>query len=501
MRAKSFRRSMRAVNRPARAVRWVALSLVAYLVVGLLGAPVAAAAELDLLRLKKPDPVTTSPVGKHTLARPDRTTQYAKENVKGTWPKPGTARISVPRSGVGKGRAGDFPVQLRPSAAKQRADGRPEQAQVQVLDQKTAQALGVDGVLVAVEPLAGAAGKVDVRIDYSGFRQVIGGDWASRLTLQQLPACALTTPRAKGCGKGKMLQTVNDTEQARVSAPVSLPAAASGNGQETAPVGRAAASEASATGLSAGSQTVLLAVTAAASGASGDFKATSLTPSASWAAGGSNGGFVWTYDVDTPEVPGGLEPDLSLSYSSQSVDGRTAATNNQANWIGDGWSMEPGYIERRYIPCTDDTKDSNATGKVGDQCWKKDNAVLNLGGKTSVLVKDDAVKDDPSGEWRMESDDCTKAVRLTSSNRGNGDNDGEYWRVTTPDGTRYYFGYNRLPGWGEGKPETNSTWTVPVFGNQSGEPCHATAFKDSWCQQAWRWNLDYVVDPHSDAMA
>ncbi|MEE1797564.1 RHS repeat protein [Streptomyces sp. JV176] len=473
----------------------------AYLVVGLLGAPVAAAAELDLLKLKKPDPVSTSAAAKHRLTRPDLTSRQDVEHVKGSWPKPGTARISVPRSGAGKGRAGSLPVQLGPSAAERRAGVRPGQARVQVLDQKTSQILGVDGVLVAVEPLEGAAGTVDVKIDYSGFRNSFGGDWASRLTLQQLPACALTTPRAKGCGRGEVLRTVNDTDEASVSAPVSLPAAADDNERETAPVGRAAASERSATGLSASRQTVLLAVTAAASGASGDFKATSLAPSASWAAGGSNGGFVWTYDLDTPEVPGGLEPDLSLSYSSQAVDGRTAATNNQANWIGDGWSMEPGYIERRYIACTEDTKNSNATGKVGDQCWKKDNAVLNLGGKTSVLVKDDSVKDDPQGEWRMESDDGTKAVKLTSSGRGNGDNDGEYWRVTTPDGTRYYFGYNRLPGWVEGKPETNSTWTVPVFGNQSGEPCHATAFKDSWCQQAWRWNLDYVVDPHSDAMA
>ncbi|MEV7087929.1 RHS repeat-associated core domain-containing protein [Streptomyces sp. NPDC093085] len=492
-----------------RTVRWVALSLVVYLVVGLLGGPVAAAAELDLLGLKKPEPVPTAAATQRTLARPDQTARHNGETAKGAWPKPGTTRISVPRTrgGTGRGHAGSLPVQLTRPSSQRSASAGPDQARVQVLDQKAAQALGIDGVLVAVEPVAGAAGTVDLRIDYSGFRNAIGGDWASRLTLRQLPACALTTPQAKGCGTTTALRAVNDTDRASVSAPVALPpastmsAASTGDGQETTPVVKAAASERSATGLSASGQSVLLAVTAAASGASGDFKATSLAPSASWAAGGSNGGFTWTYDIDTPEVPGGLEPDLSLAYSSQSVDGRTAATNNQANWIGDGWSMEPGYIERRYIPCTDDTKNSNATGKVGDQCWKKENAVLNLGGHTSVLVKDDSVKDDPEGEWRLESDDGTKAVKLTSANRGNGDNDGEYWRVTTPDGTRYYFGYNRLPGWAEGKPETNSTWTVPVFGNQSGEPCHAAAFKDSWCQQAWRWNLDYVVDPHSDAMA
>ncbi|MFJ1917416.1 RHS repeat domain-containing protein [Streptomyces sp. NPDC088147] len=480
----------------------MALSLVAYLVAGLLGAPVAAAAELELLKLKKPDPVPTSTVKEHTVSRPDQTKQSPSKGTRtSAWPGAGTTQMDVPPTGVAKGRAGSLPVKLSRAGAESGRPAGPARAQVQVLDQKTAATLGVDGVLLAVRPLEGERGSLDVEVDYSSFRQSFGGDWASRLAVQQLPGCVLTTPEAKGCGTGKVLGTVNDTERGTVSAPVPLPAAAPSERGKTAPVARSLASARSVTGLAAGQGSVLLAVTAAAAGAAGDFRATSLAPSGAWSAGGGNGGFSWTYDIAVPEVPGGAQPDISLGYSSQSVDGRTAATNNQANWIGDGWSMEPGFIERRYIPCTDDTKDSNAIGRVGDQCWKKENAVLNLGGKSTVLVKDDSVKDDPEGEWRLESDDGTKAVKLTSSNRGNGDDNGEYWRVTTPDGTRYYFGYNRLPGWAEGKPETNSTWTVPVFGNQAGEPCHANAFKDSWCQQAWRWNLDYVVDPHSDAMA
>ncbi|MFF0290204.1 RHS repeat domain-containing protein [Streptomyces sp. NPDC005262] len=370
-----------------------------------------------------------------------------------------------------------------------------------MLDRKTARKLGVEGVLLAVQPVAGAKGKVDVEVDYSGFRHAYGGDWASRLVLRPLPSCALTIPEAKNCGLGKALATANDTKDGTLTASVALPAAApvgdeaSADDETSMPVSKALSGERSVTGLSAGAGTVLLAATAAASGSAGDFKATSLAPSASWSAGGSNGGFSWTYDIDTPEVPGGAEPDLSLSYSSQAVDGRTAATNNQSNWIGDGWSMEPGYIERQYVSCTDDTTDSNTTAKVGDLCWKKDNAVLNLGGQTNTLVKDDT-----TGEWHLESDDGTKAEKLTNTALANGDDNGEYWRITTPDGTRYYFGYNRPSGWATGKDDTNSAWTVPVYGNQTGEPCHATEFKDSWCQQAWRWNLDAVIDPHGDAM-
>ncbi|MFF9347723.1 RHS repeat-associated core domain-containing protein [Streptomyces sp. NPDC014734] len=484
-----------------RAARWVALSLVAYLLASLLGGPVAAAAELSLAGLRKPDPVPTSGVVEHRISRPDQTAgQAAKSKRRATWPKAATATVDLPAEGTAE--AGGTPVRIGRSATGKTASGRaasasgPRQAQVQVLDQRAAGALGVDGVVLAVRPLDAVAGAVDVEVDYSAFRNAFGGDWASRLTLSQLPSCALSAPDGKGCGTSTPLKTVNDTKKATLSASVALAATGSAADARTAPVTNAPAAARSASGLSASDGTVLLAATAAASGASGDFAATSLAPSASWSAGGSNGGFSWTYDIATPEVPGGAEPELSLSYSSQAVDGRTAATNNQSNWIGDGWSMEPGYIERRYISCADDVKDGNGTDKSGDLCWKTDNAVLNLGGQSNVLVKDDT-----SGEWHLQSDDGTKIDRLTSANRGNGDNDGEYWRVTTPDGTRYYFGYNRLPGWTEGKPETNSTWTVPVFGNHADEPCHASAFKDSWCKQAWRWNLDYVVDPHSDAMA
>ncbi|MFF2852017.1 RHS repeat domain-containing protein [Streptomyces sp. NPDC058001] len=489
-------------------MRCIAASLAAYLLLGLLGGPVAAAAELGLRTLKKPDPVPTSAAKAQKINRPDQTAEHAwRPTAEADWPTPATGTIAVPQDGEATATVGSLPVRLAQTGAKRgHADAQkrqttgPAQAQIQVLDQRTADSVGVEGILLAVRPLTGSKGTLDVTVDYARFRHAFGGDWASRLTLRQLPVCALTSPDQQDCRQGRTLATDNDTRAATLSAPVTLPEpqnpAASALSADTPPVTRTANGSAAATG-----GTVLLAVTAAASGAAGDFGATSLSPSSSWSAGGSNGGFSWNYGLTTPDVPGGVQPDLKLAYNSQAVDGRTAATNNQANWIGDGWSMEPGYIERRYVSCSDDAKDGNGTDKSGDLCWKNDNAVISLGGQTSVLVKDDSAKDDPQGEWRMESDDGTKAVKLTGTDRGNGDNDGEYWRVTTPDGTQYYFGYNRLPGWTDGKPETNSTWTVPVFGNHKDEPCHATAFKDSWCQQAWRWNLDYVVDPHSDAMA
>ncbi|MFJ6436881.1 putative adhesin [Streptomyces sp. NPDC091416] len=88
-----------------------------------------------------------------------------------------------------------------------------------------------------------------------------------------------------------------------------------------------------------------------------------------------------------------------------------------------------------------------------------------------------------------------------SSDNNSGDDDFEYWKVTTQDGTQYWFGKNQLPGWTSGKAETNSVFTVPVYGNHTGEPGHGTDFASSAETQGWRWNLDYVVDPHGNAMA
>ena len=480
-------------------MKWIAVSLVAYLVAGVLGGPVAAAAELSLARLKKPAPVPTSSVKGKELSKPDEAGRHAwKGAPKAAWPRPGKASVRL--SPGGKVAAGNLPLRIGKAGSKTtKSAAGPDGAQVEVLDQQTAHKLGVNGVVLALRPTGGTGGKVDVDVDYSSFQYMFGGDWASRLTLHQLPQCALTSPGDKRCHTARQLATDNDTHAKTLSATVTLPAAGSQEAQpKTASPSSAqesGTSQAKTAQTSTGAGAVLLAATASVSGASGNFAATSLAPSASWSAGGSNGAFTWSYGIDTPEVPGGVEPELNLSYSSQAVDGRTAATNNQANWVGDGWSLEPGYIERRYVSCSDDISNSNGTDKSGDLCWKKDNAVLNLNGQSNVLVKDDT-----TGEWHLQSDDGTKVEKLTDTSLGNGDNNGEYWLVTTPDGTRYYFGRNKMDGWASGKDETHSVWTVPVFGNQSGEPCHATAYKDSWCQQAWRWNLDAVVDPHGDAM-
>src|SRR5262249_11656993 len=156
---------------------------------------------------------------------------------------------------------------------------------------------------------------------------------------------------------------------------------------------------------------------------------------------------------------GSLQPNVSLDYDSQSQDGLTSSTNNQASVIGDGFDYSPGFIERSYQTC-----DQNPAGttKTEDNGWSDKNTLtMSLDAASSVLVKDDA-----TGDWHPQND-VDERVEFKSSGTTNGDHDGEYWIVTTDDGTQYYFGLNQLPGYASGDATTNSAWTEPVFTTDS----------------------------------
>ncbi|MEU7116660.1 polymorphic toxin-type HINT domain-containing protein [Streptomyces sp. NPDC046182] len=346
---------------------------------------------------------------------------------------------------------------------------------------------GVDGAIITVTPPATGATPVDVALDYGAFEDLYGTEWASRLELKQLPECFLTTPDLEECTTAVHVPSTNDPSAGTVRATID-PATAQVQGLST----------------QAGGGSMVLAATDSAAGAGGSYKATSLSPSGSWTAGGSGGGFSWTYPLAVPPPPAGPAPKIAFSYSSQAVDGKTSVANGQASWIGDGWDYHPGFVERRYRPCSDDRKNSpnndNTTDKKkSDLCWASDNLVLSLGGSSTELVRDDT-----TGRWVPANDDGAKVEYLakdgTAKAKQTGAYDSEYWRVITRDGTRYYFGRNDVDGSSGTRAVTNSAFTIPVYGNHTGEPCHAATYAASSCTQAWRWNLDLVEDVHGNAM-
>lgn len=330
-----------------------------------------------------------------------------------------------------------------------------------IADQTIADELGVDGLVLN---LTGATGETPVTVDYSTFADAYGAGWSGRLNLYRLPDCALTTPDLPECRTLSPLPDAsNDTDDMTVTATTE---AGSGSG-------------------------AVLALAADPASGTGDYTATKLSPAGSWAAGGNSGAFTYNYPLRMPPGVAGPTPSVDLSYSSQAIDGRTTATNNQAEDVGDGWSVPDHFIERTYIGCSADQDDvdgktpNNTDIKTGDKCWAGDIMTMSLNGSGGSLVKDDT-----DGDWRVSSDGNWKVNKLADSALNAYDDNGEYWQIITPDGTQYFFG---------SQPATSkSTWTAPVFGNHPDEPCHATAYKDSSCRQAYRWMLDKVIDVHGN---
>ncbi|WP_405820454.1 ricin-type beta-trefoil lectin domain protein [Streptomyces sp. NBC_01390] len=462
-------------------------------------------------------------------------------------------------------------------ASQAQADSLEGAWNVTVKPETEAVAAGTQGLLLQVDAPDTATGNAVVQIDATRFAETYSAQWLDRLSFALMPACYATTPELEECSTGVPVTTEVQRTTDEVTVSVDEGGDSSGSETDPGEDGAtdetndstdktkdiqetllnltvdtaALASVSTATGTSTSASTGTSASTAASTdkgsvdsavwrgdsragvqqaadssaggllvgtsygaGSGGDFAATPLASSGTWSQGGSSGAFTYAYTMAGPEVPSGPSPNVTLSYNSQSSDGRTSATNNQVSWIGEGWDYNPGAITRTFVGCAADTSGANNDKHfTGDQCWGSNNAVLTLNGTTTELVLDDT-----TGKWTTSRGDNTRVELLTSADykditgidsSNNGDNNGEFWRATTSDGTQYYFGMNRLPGWTSGKEETKSVLKVPVAGNHPGDaaknipadPCYAPKFEDSFCDQGWRFQLDYVVDRNGNAMS
>jgi RHS repeat-associated protein len=437
--------------------QWARRIGITLLSISLLGTSVAVTPASAATAPPPKPPAKLTPVGGHDVtgrAGPRDTTPSLATAPAVTWPS--TTSVDVDPAAAGAPGATGLPVGVRRAG-----HGR---MRVQVLDRDAARRAGRE-LLVSVTPADSAgSGPATVSIDYRKFRDAYGAGWPHRLRLVSLPECALRTPEAPAC-RATDLAATNDLTAGVVSAAVPVAAA---------------------------NQRTLVALASGPSSDGGSYQATSVKPTGTWESGSNSGDFTWQYPLRMPPSLGGPTPEVGLSYSTQSLDGQTAAANSQPSWAGEGLSYEPGFIERSYRSC----KDDGQTG-LDDQCWAGDNATMSLGGHTTPLLWNSG-----SQTWVPKSDDGARVERLRNGGLGNGDDDGEYWKVTTTDGMQYFFGLHHLPGWQAGNPETNSVYYTPVFGNNTDEPCNRTSgFAASSCQQAYRWNLDYVLDPHGNSMS
>ena len=468
--------------RSSRKIRAARTGLVTLLSLSLIAGVASYVPEAEAKPLNRPAPEVQSEKptpGKDFVPKPvagSAAAQVATASKPAASPEwPGASTTSTGMAGLlgsTSRQVGASPISIG-AAASAKSGGITPAVKLDVLDQNDSTRLGVAGLVVRLTrtDASASAAKVNLKVDYTRFATAFGGDWSTRLRLIEMTC---TTPTA--CVEKRVLPSGrNDVRSKTVSGDVDLPAAPAAGvrsaGKSAAPF-------------------TMVALAAAPAGPAGSYAATPLAASSTWNVGAQTGDFSWSYPLRVPPGTAGPRPDLALSYSSGSIDGQIASTNNQTSWIGQGHSLEPGFIERKYVSCADDMANSNTTVKTGDQCWKSDNAVLSLAGHSGELVKVD------DNTFKLENDDGSRITRLHGA--VNGAADGEHWLVTTTDGTKYFFGLNPLVAT---NARSNSVSTVPVFGNQKLEPCNKATFAASSCTQAWRWSVDRVIDVSGNQMS
>ncbi|MFG0252940.1 MAG: hypothetical protein ACF8NJ_08720, partial [Phycisphaerales bacterium JB038] len=356
---------------------------------------------------------------------------------------------------------------------------------------------------------------VEIAFDVSGFEHAYGGNYGDRLQLMAMPECALNADASPACLVAIPLETRRDANGVmRAFVPAESMSLSQVAGRFSAPTVVALGGAASVSHLPtingvpmdvSDGRTIIAAVAGADSQA-GSFSATDLAPSGTWGVSEPQGAFTYSIPIALPPAATGPVPNVSLSYSSQAVDGKTSATNSQASVVGDGWSMPVNYIERLFKPCKDQG------GTTAQLCWESPYGdaigeaayVLSLNGQTEELILTSVGAD--SSTYVAASDPTLVVTRYEDSlGRPQNDDDdddsdangsGEYFTVETRDGSTYYFGF--APTTAEGAPTNSIAWQ-PVYSNNPGEPGN-TGSQVEIEQQAYRFMLDLSVDAHDNAI-
>lgn len=174
----------------------------------------------------------------------------------------------------------------------------------------------------------------------------------------------------------------------------------------------------------------------------------------------------YTYPFYTPPMAEGLQPQLSLQYSSADGDaesGRNLISIDPGTKVsvGRGWSMALPKITRlvkrgwRQVPWVYTNPNSTRPLWVTDY---KNYFTLELNGKTYILLRKSGQASSDFGGWYIPEDfapilalRCNSHVSTTTYPDCGifpasiwGNYTGEYWQVFTPDGTRYLFGVDSV---------------------------------------------------------
>ncbi len=144
-----------------------------------------------------------------------------------------------------------------------------------------------------------------------------------------------------------------------------------------------------------------------------DWKASELPTVDNFQVSNFTGAATYSLPIKVPAGPGGLQPSLSLSYNSQTIDQSTAQT--QASWVGMGWSLGMNSIELDDRGTNEANTDTNWTS---DDTWS-----VSVNGISSTIVRNGTT-------YRAADENFMKFEY---------DDGADTWTVWDKSGNTYYF--------------------------------------------------------------
>jgi RHS repeat-associated protein len=161
------------------------------------------------------------------------------------------------------------------------------------------------------------------------------------------------------------------------------------------------------------------------------------------------GALSYAYPIATPAMVGGLQPNLSLNYSSAAADSGFDQQYQPGENLsmGAGWSIAVPKITRavkRSFVCPGGypPPDYKCNGVWGYNGEYANDFTLSLGGKSYALIPKGGGEYVPEDYAPIKARLCNNITPCTGSLAVPGVSNvtGEWWQVWTPDGTRWVFG-------------------------------------------------------------
>ena len=314
-----------------------------------------------------------------------------------------------------------------------------------------------DGLLLCDPPgrREGGPRPVTLSVDYSAFRDAYGGDWASRLSLRRC-----------GSADGPVADVRNDP----------APAPCPPGRRPTRP----AASSPSPRRRP---------------GPAGDYKATSLSPSGTWQVASQSGAFTWTLPDAGAAGAGRPRTRGGAAYSSGSVDGR------------DGGHQQPAVLGRgglRPVARASSSAVQGAAPTTGRQQRPDQDRRPVLGDRQRDPVAS-ASRSELAGRHRRRL--ATRGRRRHPGRAAHRRRDQRRQRRRVLGGhhdRRHAVLLRAQPAARLDVGQAGDQLGLDRAGLSATTPASRATRPPSprpRCPQAWRWNLDYVVDPHGNAMS